>query len=362
MNGEGSAESLPRDNRVLLVRALACAGVCVLMMRFELFSLFFLVPLGFAAVVYGAAVAWRAFAMAAFGNGFLTIAVSLGRGHGLAGAGMDVLYFVALAAGFTWVMAGNPPWLSQAVAGRASPGQEHLEVAVPSVPQVRTLSRFIAASVVATLGFLGTVYWFGRNDFAALAPRLESLLSAYISSVAGGDAVRQSVLEYTFAPERVIETVMMLTLRGGALLSAVFLLFFSRQMAFFAARIFRKRGAGSGDLARFFAPRRTIWVLSLSLLAVLLGRSLSMPAVEVLAWNALVMCGLMFLAQGGGVVLFHLARRPMPLLLRVLLGVLFVILVFSPGINFFALGALLVLGIAENWLPMRTAKQDSPSP
>ena len=349
------AMALLRDNRTPLVQALVCAGVCVLMMRVGFFSLFFLVPLGFSAVVYGATVAWLAFAMAAFGNGFLTIAVSIGRGLGLTGVGMDMLYFVVLANGFTWMMAGNPPWLKQSVV-------ERFGVTVPSVPQIRTLFRFVAASIAATLVFLGTTYWFGRNDLSALAPRIEPLLTAYISSMAGGDAVRQSFLEYALTPERVIDTVMMLTFRGGALLSAVVLLFFSRQMAFFAARLFRGRGAGAGDLAGFFAPKKAIWVLSFGLLAVLLGRAFSMPFVEVLAWNALVMCGLIFLAQGGGVVLFHLARRPMPLLLRALLGVVFVILVFSPGVNFFALGALLVLGIAEIWLPMRAAKRDSPSP
>jgi len=361
MYREGPAVSLLRDNRMLFVRALVCAGICVFMTRVGLFSLFFLVPLGFSAVVYGAIVAWLAFAMAAFGNGFLTIAVSLGNGLGLAGVGMDMLYFTVLAGGFTWMMAGNPPWLRQSVIRRLFPGQEPLGFAVPSVPQVRTLFRFVAASVMATLMFLGTAYWLGLNDFAEFAPRIEPLLSAYISSMAGGDAVRQSVLEHALTPERILETVMMLTLRGGALLSAVFLLFFSRKMAFLAARLFRKREAGAGDLAGFFVPPRAIWVLSLSLLMVFLGRTFSMQVIEVVAWNALVMCGLMFLAQGGGVVLFHLARRPVPWLLRMLLGVLFVILVFSPGINFFVLGALLVLGIAENWLPMRTAKQGSPS-
>ncbi|MCL2190922.1 MAG: hypothetical protein FWB79_02915 [Treponema sp.] len=343
-----------RDNRTLLVPAIVCAVVCVVMMRLGVFSLFFLVPLGFSAVAYGAAVAWIAFGMAALGYGVLAVALSLGGGTGV---GLDLLYFLVLAKGFTWVMAGNPPWVD--LAGQAVSGRLPEESLAPAFPRVRTLFRFVVVSVVVAFMFLGTTLWFGRDGFSALAPRIEPLVSAYIASVAGGDAVRQSVLEQALDAERVIGMVVAITLRGGALFSAVFLLFFSRQMAFALARLFRRKAGGAGDLSGFFAPRRTILFFSLSLPAILLGRVLSLQAVEIAAWNLLVMCALVFLAQGGGVVLFNLARRPVPRVLRVLLGALFVIVVFSPGLNFVALGALLVLGIAENWLPMRAARRDS---
>ena len=348
MYREGPSVSMIRDN---LVPALVCAVVSVIMMRLGVFSLFFLVPLGFSAVAYGATVAWVAFVMAAFGYGVLTIVLSLVGGAGLTSAGLDLLYFVVLAKGFTWIMVGNPPWV-----GQVSSGQLLEKNAMPSFARVRTLFRLVIASAAVAFMFLGTTLWFGRDGFSALAPRIEPLISAYIASVAGGDAVRQSILEQALSAERVIGMIVAITLRGGALFSAVFLLFFSRQMAFVMARLFRRKAKGTGDLSGFFAPRRTILFFSLSLLAILLGRVLSMQVMEIAAWNLLVMCALMFLAQGGGVVLFNLARRPMPLLLRLLLGVLFVIVVFSPGINFIALGALLVLGIAENWLPLRLNK------
>jgi len=353
---ESPALSMLRD-RTLLVPALVCAAVCVVFMQVGLFSLFFLVPLGFSAVVYGAAVAWVALAFAALGNVVLTMVLSTGGGGlGLVGVGMDLLHFAVFALGFTWVMAGNPPWLVR----QSVPGQLLSGDSVPTVPHVRTLFRFVAASVAAALMFMGMIHWFGRDGFLALANRLEPLITAYIASAAGGDAVRQSLLENAFTPERIIEMVLTVTFRGGALLSAVFLLFFSRQMAFLLARLFRRNRVGTGDLTGFFAPRRAVWVFSASLPSILLGRALSIQAVEIVAWNLLVICGLMFLAQGGGIVLFNLARRSMPLLLRLLLGVLFVIVVFSPGINFFAFGALLILGIAENWLPLRMAKQEPP--
>ena len=337
MLGESPAALMLRNNRELLVPAAICAAACVFLMRMGLLSLFFLVPLGFSAAAYGAAVAWLALALAALGHGIWSAAASLGSGLGLAGLGMDMLHFAVLAAGFTWVMAGNP--------------------AGPALPRIRTFFRFAAASSAAALMLVGMTVWMGRGGFGELARGIEPLFSAFIAAAAGGDAVRQSVLEHSLAPEQVIEMAVALFLRGGALLSAAFLLFFSRQMSFLLARLFRKGAAGGGDLTGFFAPKKTIWLFSLSLPFVLLGRALGMQAVEIAAWNLLVMGGLAFFAQGGGVALFCLARRPLPL--RILFVALFVAAALRPGLNLFALGALLVLGIAENWLQMRAAKRDA---
>ena len=341
-----------RNGAAPLVSAVVCAGLCVALMQAGPLSMLFLVPLGFSAAAYGPAVAWRAFLLATLGNGVLTLARSLGQGGAFAGAGVDILYFTVFALGFTWVMADNPPW---PLAGR--PASEDPR---PEPPRVRTLFRFLAAAAVAALMFLVTSFGFERDWVAALVHIIEPIAAAYVASAAGGDAVRQSVLEYALAPERIVAAFVAMTLRGGALFSAAFLLFFSRQMAFLLARLFRRRDAAAGDLAGFFAPRRAIWFFSLAFPAILFGRALSVQAVEIAGWNLLVMCGLMFLAQGGGIVLFNLARRPMPLALRLLFGALFAVVVFSPGLNFVALAALLILGIAENWLPMRKAKREPP--
>jgi hypothetical protein len=40
---------------------------------------------------------------------------------------------------------------------------------------------------------------------------------------------------------------------------------------------------------------------------------------------------------------------------------LVILLVFSPGINAAALGVLVLLGIAENWVPFRAPKPDGGS-
>ena len=328
-----------RDNRALLVPSLVCAGICIAMTRLGgVFSLFFFVPLGFSAVAYGAQAAWASFAMAMLGNLVLAAVLSMGQGFGLVGIGLNMLQFMVLAFGFTWMMAGNPPGLAK-------------------VRSVRTLFRLVAGSAVVVSVPLGVAFWLHARG--VLMPMLERTISTIMFMLAGGDAVRLSLLEQNISFER-LETYVSLVFRGGMLVSVVVLFFVSRQMVFLLARLLRKRTAGAGDLPGFFAPRRTLRVLFLAVPVILLGRALSMQTVEIVAWNVLVVCGLVFLAQGGGIVLFNIARRSMPLLSRVFMGMMFVVAMMIPIVGMVVLGALIVLGIAENWLPLRAAKRDAP--
>ena len=325
------------------VPALVCAGICVALMRSGFLTFFFLLPLGFCHTAFGAATAWLCFVFAALGNAVLSTGVSLYYGTGLAGAVWDTLYFGTLALGFAWIMAGNPRIM-------------------PVNFRIRTVYRFIAASVAGALAFLGMLFTMGREEGfqSFLRSHIEAVSAAYIASP-GADAAPQSFLESGLTPDKIIEAFSMIALRGGSLFFAFFLFFFSRQGSFLLAKLFRRQrngGGGSmdstaGDLTGFFVPRRTIWVLTLCLPAIVAFRIISLEMIEVAAWNVLVICVIMFLAQGGGIVLFTLARRPMPPMMRLIFGICFVMLVFSPGLNLLALGALILLGIAENWLPLR---------
>jgi hypothetical protein len=95
-------------------------------------------------------------------------------------------------------------------------------------------------------------------------------------------------------------------------------------------------------------------------LAVLLARVILSSFLEIAAWNILAVCAMMYLAQGGGIVQCFLYRRNLPPFLRLLFNVLIVLLVFSPGINAFVLVGLILLGIAENWAPLRAPKPNGP--
>jgi hypothetical protein len=337
MRLDNSVIPLPRIAE--LIPALACAAICVTLIRAGFFSFFFLVPLGICAVVYGPFAAWIASVIAVLANSVWLAVFSLSQGGSGIGL-LDVLVFSVMVLGFTWIMTGNPA----------------------ALPPVRTVFRFIAASVAGALAFFAVFSSLDSNEgfSALLRSQIEAFSSVYIAS-SGVDAAQQALLERQLNPDRIMELFSLVIFRGGALISAGFLFFFSRQTAFILARLFRRRiGSIGSDLIGFFAPRKTIWVLSVCLPVILLCRMPSLRIIEIAAWNLLAICAIMFLAQGGGIVLFNLARRPMPLIMRLLYGIVCIFIIFSPGLNVLALGIIVLLGIAENWLPMRTGLFKNP--
>jgi hypothetical protein len=79
-------------------------------------------------------------------------------------------------------------------------------------------------------------------------------------------------------------------------------------------------------------------------------------AVEIAGWNILALCGILYLAQGGGIALYFLIK--LPPLLRIAANVGAILMLFSPGINALFLGSLTLVGIAENWFPLRVPKKE----
>jgi hypothetical protein len=340
---------VPRSGKTTLLYALICAAIGVVLIRAGFLSLFFLVPLGFCAAAYGPVTAWQSFAFTVLGNVVLSIGSSMYNGGGPASAALDILFFTLLALGYTWIMAGNPPensWIPRHI--------------VRAAPRVRTAFRFVIASITAALVLIGMMLMLNSDEgFAGLTrSQIEAFTNSLVTS-SGTDAARQTLLENAFTADRIFDLLTAFILRGGALISAFFLFFFNRQAAFVLIRLF-KRKKPTGDLIGFHVPRKAIWVFSLCLPVILVGRLLSFPVIEISAWNVLVICVIMYLAQGGGIVLFLLAHRSIPAFLRLLIIVLGIFLVIGSGPNVLVLvsGALILLGIVENWLPMRVKNKD----
>jgi len=240
-------------------------------------------------------------------------------------------------------MAGNPP-----VPGRP-------------LPYVRTLYRLLAVAVL--LAVLILRLFDGIDFYAIRAEVTDRVVSAHLGLADSAAAYPEGADAH---PERIVaglnrafDLALTWIPRGIMLAALVFVMFINRQLSFLVSRLFRKRRAG--DLTGFFAPKRTVWVFAAALPVILLGRTLPAPFVEIVAWNVLVACALVFLAQGGGIVLFNLSRRSMPVPVRVILAVVFVVIMFVSPVNLFVLGALLILGVAENWFPMRRAEPEAPA-
>jgi hypothetical protein len=357
--GRGRAAWLP-----LLVGAAAS----VALIRSGFLAFFFLCPLGLVAAACGGPSAWGAAILAAAGDLILSSLLLRHAGGKFGDALPGFAYFAVTIVSFLWIMA--PP--------RSGPG----------IFRVRTACRFAGASVIVSLTlFLTVLVPANRGGFSAFLRSQAEAISALFVSTAGADAARKALLEESASPGRIMEFIQSISLRGGAVASCMLLFFVNHQLALTGAGIaWRRRlaaaargreepagAAHAGEprrrpdtfrsaagLRNFHLPGSVIWVLSFSILAVVLTEAAGFSVPGIVAWNVLVICGLMYLAQGTGIVLYFLARRGP--LMRLAMNILIVIMIFSPGINAFALGLLVLLGIAENWLPLRAPKTDGSAP
>jgi hypothetical protein len=331
-----SDESAGLKKQTSRLPPLVCAVLCVLLMRFGFLSFFFLTPLGYAAVAYNST--WLAFSLAVIINAVFSLVSRLIYQYGMNGLLIDIFYFTYLSLLFAWIMAGN---------------------GIPT--RMRSVFRFILASAAGTI-FVIIFVLSGKNgsDFAALVRPQAEYLSSVIVSSAGSDAVKLSFLQRILTPENIVETIKNIALRGGALAGAFFMFFINRQTAIAAARIFKKEVRLGKPLSAFYAPNNTIWVFSSAIAAILLSKMIKVEFLEILAWNTLVVCGILFFAQGAGIAAFFLARRTAAF--RLFANVLIILMIFSPGVNIVTLAALLLLGIAEIWLPIRAANLNGQAP
>jgi hypothetical protein len=293
------------------------------------------VPLGFVAFKYDYRVAWKAFLFAALGNVFLAAGTAALRDIPPLGAAWDILYFTMLGSICTWIIA--PP-----------PG---FPVKIPGS------MRLLSGSCLGALLFAGI--FFRAIASPHFSEYVNSLVDALISfqRSSGSDVVQNALLE-SLTAEMILSAMKFIMLRGGALISCVILFAIGRQISIALVRLTRRGGPvpGAGTLAGFRVYPETIWAFSVSLLLVVLTRMAKLEIPEILLWNILILCVILYFAQGWGILHFFLSRPSTPPFLRLLLSVLFIVLLFSPGINAILLAGVVLLGIAENWVPFRAPK------
>jgi hypothetical protein len=318
------AQEADAQKRPSLVVIIVCAFLSVVFTKIGFLSVFFLAPVGYAVLICNSL--WLPFISAASVNaGFLIILRLFFRGSA-GNMPLEILYFTTLFLGFAFIMGGD---------------------------SLRGAYRFVLASAAGTVVFLIYISGSGSGFYAGLYEMSQMLAQVFVNS-ADVDPARRSLLQQLITPERALEAVKIFLLRGGALLSTSFVFFINRQVSISLVSIIKRQRKDRG-LTAFFAPSFTIWVLSGALAVIWLTRLFRIQILEILAWNILVICAILFFAQGAGIFLHFLARRTY--FFRFFAVVLVVMAILSPGLNMIAVSAILLLGIAENWLPFRAPKK-----
>jgi hypothetical protein len=313
------------------------AALSVGLSRNSFVGFLFLLPLGVVAYCYNSKTAWFAAAVSALGNALFSLAAGRFQSY-LALPWADMLYLTVVIAAFAWITA-PPEWGGAFV-------------------RMPVAYRIVTSAVVSSL-VLALALYFARDDqgLRSLFRSQAELLASLYASASAADEVRRSLVEHYMTADAILGMLRAAALRGGMAASCVALFAASRQLSLIVAALIRRRRP-EGSLAFFHVRPECVWALSLSLLAIVGGLNFGIAPLEIAGWNILVLCGILYLAQGGGIAVFFLARCPPGMRFALNLGVLALIL--SPGINVAFMGVLILLGLTENWVPFRAPKPSGP--
>jgi tryptophan-rich sensory protein len=233
----------------------------------------------------------------------------------------NLVYYCLIVAGFTWVVAPFGP-----------------------SRRLRTVYRLCIAAVISTIAMLATVQMGAEGGIASFVNQQVDGINTYYTTLKPGASP-------PFNVDSATNIVVNLLYKGGALASVMLFFYVSRQIAGFIGRIIG-REERKPCLESFHAGFSTIWFLLGALVVSALAFYFKKDMPEILALNLGVLCCLLYLGQGWGMVLSFLARhsprRPSGLFLPTV-----IFLVCVMGFNAIFLAALALMGIVENFLPLK---------
>ena len=275
----------------------------MLLMRTGFLTMFYLVPLGYAVLSCGSFM--FTFFTAVLTNLVIFLFSNMSSSGSPTDALIEIIYLSVLIFLFTWVVGGK---------------------------KVRTAYRIILAASLCALIFIFVLSRIGTQLYAVFMETAEEIMPGLVT-------------------REMFDIIKNILLRGGALASIVIMLYASRQIAVGLLWLIKKQRKGKG-LAAFYAPLNTIWVFSGSLATVITASVFGIEILSIIAWNVFIICVIIFLAQGAGVLTHFLAGKS--LVFRLCSAVFFIFMLFSP-LTVIIMAAVLVLGIVEIWRPFRRA-------
>jgi hypothetical protein len=335
-NNQDFVNGFPANAGKTLLAAFTAAAASVLCTRAGFMGVFFLIPFALAGFFAGKAALTLAVLPALVGNGLSLFAawraVPLDSPADPVFFRWSALYYTVMVAGFCWVNAGP-----SGNGGDETPSRMF---------RIPGLYRLVIGALAVSAVLISLLLRF--MDDPGFNRALTDTLNAF--TPASGRADTSAVAAVNAA--EIFGSLMYIGIRGGILASIILFFAMSRQAALLAARLVRHERRG-GNLAGFYAGRNLIWLLSLALGAVLLGRIAGIELLEIGAWNVLVLCAALYLAQGGGIAQYFLAR--LPPLFRALAGLAVILILLMPGAGIMMIpGFLILAGILENWVPFRS--------
>jgi len=230
----------------------------------------------------------------------------------------------------------------------------------PAFARIPHATRFITGCALGTVTFI--LIFLRLMDAPGFYEYIANMLN---------NLIQQNALFMVVNTEMVFEAIRSVLLRGGSLIAAVLMFALSRQTSLLFARLIPGKTRNTSEtftvylqrvntLEAFRAPPLLIWIFSSSLLLVVLTSRAGFQAPEIVLWNILILSAILYLAQGVGILQTFLSRPALSPFIKLLCLVLIIFMFFSPVLNMALLAGFVLLGIAENWVPFRVSKKDSP--
>ena len=315
--------------KIPLFPALLGAGICVFFIRSGLLGIFFLVPLGFIGYGWGPRGLWQGVGFVFLLNLFFTLGIGLIAKASALTMALDILFFTSMTGAFAWII----------------------------LPPLRFGSRIPGAYRLALGASLCAIISAGLFLNIADSPVFQEMIKAQIEAIAafyrnaGFDLAQDNILD-TLTIDAVLEALKNVTIRGGALISSIIILFASRQISIFVIGFFGAKRSLK-VFVNFHVDPRFVMILGSAVLLLTVSSIFRLSGPLTVLWNIVILCGMMYLAQGLGILRFFIVKHNAPPFVRFLLPVVFVFLLFRPVINAVLLGTVVLLGIAENWVSFR---------
>jgi hypothetical protein len=323
-----------------VIAALAGGILSSFLARNGLGGIFFILPLGIVACCFDRGTAWVACLIAVLSNIVSTVWLGVASfnnlGSGLSldtgtilGTVLNIAFFTAMAGGFTFITAGIRR------------------------PRVAGVWRLLGTALVCTgimLSVVATQVKGGVNGL--IGTEVDAFSSLY---AAAGSSIDTGAITKGLSD---------VVLHGGAVVAYVSLFYVMFRFCRFLGRIVRHYDRDSG-LATFRVDSRIIIAAAGALVLCVLGRFGALEIAGIIGWNALSLCALLYASQGWGVALSFCARwlRPrgpagefyqgggLPVILP---WAACIFILFSPIVNAIFVALIALLGLADNWLKLRS--------
>lgn len=222
---------------------------------------------------------------------------------------------------------------------------------------ISTANRFMISAVLVFVFILYGIFMADRANMrhillTQVKTSVKAAFSAY-SEYGGSDIGETDIAS-------IIKTGLDFLLKGGGLAFIILFFFLNRQISASLASMFKHSPKIAG-IASFYTDRRLVWGLSFSILAVVYFKQSAMVEAEIIAWNALTICAILYFGQGVGIIFYFLSKSPRTALTRLVQSLLIAVILITPGVNLLVCGGALILGVAENWVPFRNQDIDGSS-